>query len=232
MARRIGFQRWDSLLFVHHVVPASQLRPLIPPRLQLDTFGDQAYVTLAPFTVAGARLYPLPALPGLTTFHELNVRTYVRLSGVDPGVWFFSLDAASPLAVALARASIRLPYFFADITRERHGDLFRFRCRRRPPGARGGFLEASWQARGEPRSATPGTLEHFLVERYFLYSRALGDKLWRGQVIHPPWPLRSVESLDLRQTLDRADHLPPLGPPALAHHSDGVDVEFLPPRPV
>ncbi len=231
MARRIGFQRWDSLLFVHYAVPASVLRPLIPPRLQLDTFGEQAFVSLTPFTVKQARLYPLPPLPGTATFHELNVRTYVRLGGVDPGVWFFSLEAASPVAAALARASVRLPYFFADMDRERDGDRFRYRCRRRPPGARGAALNASWQAAGGERTAEPGTLEHFLVERYFLYSRALGDKLWRGQVMHRPWPLRSVEDLQIEQSLDRADGLPLLGNPTSAQYSEGVDVEFLPLSP-
>jgi uncharacterized protein YqjF (DUF2071 family) len=232
MGKAIGFQRWDSLLFVHYAVPPAVLRPLIPARLELDTFGEQAYVSLTPFTVKRARLYPLPPLPGISEFHELNVRTYVRFQGVDPGVWFFSLEAASPLAAALARASVRLPYYYADISRERRDDDFRYSCRRRPPGARDGMLSASWQVTGGERVAEPGTLEHFLVERYFLYSKALGRRLWRGQVAHPPWPLRTVENLRLQQTLDRADHLPLLGTPAATHYSEGVDVEFLPLRPI
>ena len=232
MTSTIGFQRWDTMLFVHFALPSPVLRAAIPSRLTLDTFGEQAYVSLTLFTIQNARLYPLPRLPGITTFHELNVRTYVRMDGVDPGVWFFSLDAASALAAALARASVRLPYYFARIERERCDDTFRYTCHRRRPAARRGTLSASWRATGGERTATPGTLEHFLVERYFLYSRALGSRLWRGQVVHPPWPLRSVEGLQLEQTLDQADNLPPLGPPAAAHHSAGVDVEFLPLRPI
>src|SRR5689334_19227991 len=106
----IGYQRWDQLAFLHWVVPQEVLRPLIHPRLALDTWEGRAYVSVVPFTLVGGRLRGLPPLPGASTFLELNVRTYVTLEGKDPGVWFFSLDAASALAVAGARASIGLPY--------------------------------------------------------------------------------------------------------------------------
>src|SRR5690349_17005114 len=104
----VGYQRWADLLFLHWKVPVERLRPLIPERLAIDTFEGEAYVSATPFTVEGARLRGLPHLPGVTRFHETNLRTYVRLGEVA-GVWFFSLEAASPLAVAGARM-MRLPY--------------------------------------------------------------------------------------------------------------------------
>jgi len=224
----IGFQRWDSLLFLHWCVPVSALRPLVPRRLGIDTFAGNAYLSMTPFTVVGARVRFLPRVPGVSTFHELNARTYVRLEGGEPGIWFFSLDAASAVAAALARATLRLPYFPARISRSAAGDELRFTSERRPRALLRGSFSASWRIDGSARTAAPGTLEHFLVERYQLFSRAIAGKLWRGPVTHLPWPLQRVRDLRLEQTVDEADGLPKLGEPDLAQYSEGVDVEFLP----
>jgi uncharacterized protein YqjF (DUF2071 family) len=224
----IGYQRWDKLLFLHWEVPESALRPLVHRRLELDTFEGRAFVSITPFTVRGARLRGLPPLPPLADFDEINVRTYVRLGGADPAVWFFSLDAASGLAAAIARASLRLPYCYARTSRGSSGSQMHYRATRVVPPARA-TLSATWTVAGESTRASPGTLEHFLAERYLLFSRALGDRLFRLQVHHPPWPLRRADGVDVRQTLDTADGLPPLAGPPLAQYSDGVDVEFFPP---
>jgi uncharacterized protein YqjF (DUF2071 family) len=230
-APRIGFQRWDKLLFLHWELPPDALRPLVHPRLELDTFEGRAFVSITPFTVRGAKLRALPPLPGLSDFHEVNVRTYVHLGGEDPAVWFFSLDAASALAAALARASIRLPYCYARMSRGEASGRMTYEAARVVPAAPAG-LSASWAVAGEPSAARPGTLEHFLTERYLLFSRALGQKLFRLQVHHAPWPLRRVESLEIAQTLSTADGLPPLRGPPLSHYSEGVDVDFFAPTVV
>ncbi len=116
--RRLAVMRmnWRDLLFLHWPVPAVILRALIPPQLELDLFEGTAYVGLVPFTMTGVRPVGVPPVPGLSSFHETNVRTYVRLGDRDPGVWFFSLDAANPIAVKLARSLFHLPYHYrADV---------------------------------------------------------------------------------------------------------------------
>ena len=227
----IGFQRWDDLLFLHWELPPDALRPLVPPRLELDTFHGRAFVSITPFTVRGASLRGLPPLPGLSDFHEVNVRTYVHLGGEDPAVWFFSLDAASALAAAMARASLRLPYCYARIARSGAGDRRTYQAARiLPPGP--ATLTASWTIAGEAAPARPGTLEHFLTERYLLFSRAFGRKLFRLQVHHAPWPLRRVEGLEVAQTLAAADGVPPPRGTPLSQWSEGVDVDFFPPTVV
>src|SRR5579871_2480588 len=94
--------QWHDLLFMHWPVPVDQLRPLIPPALAIETFDGMAWLGLVPFRMSGVRPRFVPALPWLSAFPELNVRTYVTSAG-KPGVWFFSLDAANPLAVHGAR---------------------------------------------------------------------------------------------------------------------------------
>jgi uncharacterized protein len=223
----IGSQRWDRLLFLHFEVPREALRPLVPARLEVDTFEDRAFVSVTPFTVVGARLRGIPPLPGITQFHELNVRTYVR-NGEDRGVWFFSLDAASPAAVAIARMSLRLPYCYAGMHRSMARGEHRYDSVRVLPAPQATF-SGSWSVKGHAAPAEPETLSHFLCERYALFSRAFGSRLFRVRVRHPPWPLRAAEDVRFAETLAQADGLPPLGPPVLAQYSDGVDVDFLPP---
>jgi uncharacterized protein len=224
----IGFQRWDKLLFLHWSVSAELLRPLVPSRLELDTYEGRAYVSVTPFTVRRAHLRGVPPLPGISEFHEINVRTYVRLGGIDPAVWFFSLDAASALAATAARVSLRLPYCYARIARGADGSRHNYDAARLLPDARAAF-SGSWTTGGVAAAAQPGTLEHFLVERYLLFSRAFGDKLFRLQVHHQPWPLQPAHDVKMRQTLASADGLPQLEGEPLAHYSEGVDVDFFAP---
>jgi len=117
-------QTWDKLLFLHFPVAADLLRPLISPRLCLDTFEGTAWVGVTPFTMWGIRPTLVPSLPVLSQSHELNVRTYVHMEGV-PGVWFFSLDASNALAVLGARLFFGLPYFQACMRlQEKHPDIY------------------------------------------------------------------------------------------------------------
>ena len=109
-------QSWLELLFLHWAVPVEVLRPLVPRRLEIDTYEGRAYVGLVPFTMTGVRPVWSPAIPGLADFHEVNVRTYVHLDGREPGVWFLSLDASSRVAVLVARATYHLPYRFARMS--------------------------------------------------------------------------------------------------------------------
>jgi uncharacterized protein YqjF (DUF2071 family) len=227
------WQRWRDLLFVHWPFPCQELRGLIPRQLDLDLFEGAAYVGLVPFTMSGVRPAGLPAVPGLSSFHETNLRTYVRLRDHDPGVWFFSLDAASAIAVRLARRFFHLPYHYARMLLERETcpgadapeALFYAGVRRWP-----GPLSASYCIRAAPlgqvKLAQVGSLEHFLVERYILYT-SWKDRLYQGRVHHAPYPLQSAKLLCVEETLLRAAGLsrPTMTP--LAHYARSVDVSVF-----
>ena len=115
-------QKSRDLLFIHWPIRPESLRPLIPAPLDLDLFEGTAYVGLVPFTMTGVRPIGLPAVWGLSNFHETNVRTYVRLGDRDPGVWFFNLEAANSIAVSLARHLFHLPYHYARMFLEHESD--------------------------------------------------------------------------------------------------------------
>lgn len=237
----VMYQRWACLLFLHWEVPAELLRPRIPAGLELDLFEGRAFVGLVPFTMTGVRPRGLPAVRALSDFHEVNVRTYVHRKGFDPGVWFFSLDAASAPAVRLARWSYKLPYAFAAM--ELNGSPTRG-GEAAGPGERrtyrsnrlwGGPLPAScsirYDAVGSPSAAMPGTLEHFLAERYLLYTEA-GGRLYRGQVHHTPYPLQPATVAELDESLVAAAGIERPAVPPLAHYARAVEVEIFPLRRV
>ena len=222
----VGIQLWRDLLFLHQPVSAELLRPLIPDRLSVDTFEGQAWVTLIPFAIFGSR--PAGAPPALSMdFLEVNLRTYVRGPDGEPGIFFFSLEASSWLAVAGARLAYALPYFPAAMNRQKvAGDsTIHYRSSRRI-GPRGAGLEVSWHVGSPLGTAAAGSLDHFLVERYVLFA-ARRDQLLRARVSHQPYPITQVSVGPLRESLLAAAGLPPLPPhPVLAHHSPGVNVEI------
>ena len=186
-------QSWHDLLFAHWPVDAVPLRQLIPPQLQIDTFEGRAWLAIVPFRMTGVRLRGTPSLPWLSAFPELNVRTYVTFGG-KPGVWFFSLDAANSLAVAVARAWFHLPYFRARMRWTEHEGWIHYgseRAHRRAPAA---LLKGRYRPVGDVFSPQPGTLEHFLTERYCLYTTDARGQIIRGEIHHPPWPLQPAEA--------------------------------------
>lgn len=226
--RPVMYQSWRHLLFLHWALPPEVMAPLLPPGLTLDTFDGKAWVGLVPFTMRGVRPRGLPAVGFLSDFHETNVRTYVHFQGKDPGVWFFSLEAANAIAVRLARAWFKLPYHYArmELTTGREGEPLSYRSERRWPGPTPATCSVRCTPRGSSAPSSPGTLQHFLVERYFLYSTANGS-LHRGQVHHPPYQVRGadVEGLD-ESLLAVAGIVRPAEPP-LALFSEGVDVDVF-----
>lgn len=223
-------QTWHDLLFAHWPVPAAALRPHIPAQLEIDTFQGQAWLAVVPFRMSGVRLRGTPAMPWLSSFPELNVRTYVVTDG-KPGVWFFSLDAGNPLAVAIARAWFHLPYFRARMFCEESDGWIHYRSERTHGGSPGGSLEARYRPIGELFLAQPGTLEHFLTERYCLYARDARGRISRGEIHHPPWSLQLAEAAFARNTIAEASGftLPPEASPLL-HFSRRQNVIVWPPQ--
>ncbi len=181
---------WQDLLFLHWPVEAALLQGHLPAGVEIDTFDRRAWVGVVPFRMAGTRFRWLPPLPTAATFPELNVRTYVRAAG-RPGVWFFSLDAASRLAVAGARAGFGLPYFHARMRCERDAEEVRYASERVDARAPAANFRAMWSTSGPMAPATPGTLEHFLVERYCLFAQRRG-RLVCGDIAHAPWQLANT----------------------------------------
>lgn len=229
-ARPAQRQGWRHLLFLHWEVEAELLRAFLPAGLELDTYQGRAFVGLVPFTMTGVRPAWGPALPWISHFHETNVRTYVK-RGAEAGVWFFSLDAANPLAVVGARALFSLPYFHASMrleVDERPGEppVITYSSRRLPPGPRPATLSVRYRPTGAPAPATPGSLEHFLAERYSLFAQRFGA-VRLGRVRHAPYPLQPAVVESWSEDLLKAAGLRRPDTPPLAHYARGVDVEVF-----
>lgn len=218
-------QTWSDLLFAHWPIPVSVVRALIPPALEVDEYDGTTWVGLVPFRMSGVMLRGLPDLPGISAFPELNLRLYVRHRD-RPGVWFVSLDATKSFAVWGARRFFDLPYFRAVITVERAGERLAYHARRLTDPAV--ELRGTYGPTGPSYEARPGTLEHFLTERYCLYAVDRSGALRRVQIHHVPWPLQPAEAALELNTVASAQGLDVRGPPALLHFARRLDVVIYP----
>ena len=185
--------KWHDLLFAHWRVPRSSLQPLIPRVLDLDTFDGEAWIGVVPFRMTDVGPRGLPALPGFSRFPELNVRTYVVHAG-NPGVWFMSLDAASPLAVRVARWRFHLPYFDALMSCTTRQGGIEYMSRRTHRNVASGEFVGSYRPRGKIYRSRRGEVDHWLTERYSLYCGDEEGRVYRGDVIHEPWPLQPADA--------------------------------------
>ncbi len=223
-------QTWHDLLFAHWRVPAAQLASRIPAGLELDLFDGDAWLAIVPFCMSNVAPCGLPALPGLSAFPELNVRTYVRVDD-RPGVYFFSLDAANAMAVATARTLFHLPYYWAAMSVDVQEGSVRYQSRRRWEQRGLGRLTGVYGPRGEVFSAKPGTLDHFLTERYCLYTVSRRSIL-TVEIHHAPWRLQAAEVAFEVNTIAHASGIAFQGPPHTLHFAKRQDVVAWAPRAV
>ena len=183
-------QAWNHLLFAHWPVARDRLRERVPDFLDIDTFDNEAWLSLAPFRLTDLSPRGIPALPVISSFDEINVRTYVVYDGI-PGVYFFSLDANSALAVGGASSLFHLPYFLADIRVSEDGQGMRFTSRRKSGHAE---CDVRYSPSGPLFIPERGTLDYFLTERYCLYTRDSAANAYRVEVHHLPWQLRAAHA--------------------------------------
>jgi len=184
-------QTWEDLLFAHWRVPVEELRRHVPDELEVEQHDGSAWLAITPFRLTALRARGGLPVPRLSAFLELNVRTYVRARDGKPGIWFFSLDATSGLAVRAARRAYGLPYFHARMTLEREDGWLEVECAR--TAERGKVFSGRHRPDGPVFHAEPGSLEAFLAERYCLYTTA-GGALRRAEIHHAPWPLQRAEA--------------------------------------
>jgi uncharacterized protein len=215
-------QSWHDLLFAHWPVAVDVLREKVPPGLELDLFDKQAWVGVIPFHMTNVAPRGVPALPWVSAFPEMNVRTYVTHHG-RPGVYFFSLDAANPLAVTLARTMFHLPYFNAEMHVDVEGAWVKYRSRRLDDGTAATF-EGKYRPIGPVQAPVPGTLEYFLTERYCLYTVDESFHVRRLDIHHLPWPLQTAEAVFQTNTMADASgiRLPSMAP--VLHFSKRQDM--------
>lgn len=224
--RPVMNQSWGKLLFIHWRVKEELLRPLIPKGLEIDTFDGSAWIGVVPFTIWGMRAFPpfLPPVPGFSSMHELNVRTYVYVDDI-PGVWFFTLDCTSAAATMAARSLYFLNYLNAEIELEQSGDTIDYFLEREddPPAT----FKATWQIGETLKYSQPGSLEFFLTERYALFSERDGE-LYLARIHHPPWPLQKATLSSFESTMIESLGLPTPEGTALLHYAEELNVDIWP----
>jgi len=208
------------------------LRAHVPQELDIDTLPnaegeDVAWVTIVPMQMVDLQVNPFPPIPLMTTFAEVNLRTYVSYTEPDgtkrSGTYFFRIDAPTPIADFVARHMFHLPYHYAHVRLRVHEDgRTSFRDRYSPWFRKGGRLRLQYHPNLQQR-IEPNPTTNFLNERYAAFSKLNSNKLLRGDVIHDPWTLYEVTFDETENTLWESVGIEVLERPPLAVYSPGVD---------
>ena len=222
-------QTWHDLLFAHWPVDAAALQAALPSPFVPDIFDGQAWLGVVPFWMSGVRARGLPAIPWLSRFPELNVRTYVTVGG-RPGVFFFSLDAARLAAVIGARLWMHLPYFHAHMRVRRDGDTITYRSRRIHRGAPPALFGARYGPAGPVFHAAPGSLDQFLTARFSLYTLDGRRRVVRADIRHAPWPLQPATAEMVAHSMAEPHGILLPDTPPLLHFARRLDVVVAMPR--
>lgn len=223
--------RWVDLLFAHWPMPVEALRPLVPPDLEVDTFEGQAWLGIVPFRMEDVAPRFLPAVPGLGTFPEINVRTYVTRRG-RAGVWFLSLDAASPITVEGGRAGFHLPYFRASMSSDTEAGWVEYHSERGDRRGAAAVFDGRYRPVGPAAVAPAGSLAAFLTDRRGLYAADRAGRLAWTAIRHAPWPLQPAEAEIRANSMAAAHGLTLPSVPPLLHFARRLDVKGWWPRPL
>jgi len=221
-------QRWERLTFLHWAFDPAAVARLLPDGLEVEPYDGMAWVGLVPFFMVVATGHGRTA-PWVSTFCETNVRTYVRDKEGRSGIWFLSLDAARFGAVAVARSTYRLPYYWSGMDLSEGNHRIAYRCRRRWPGPLGASSQVTVDIGGRLDPDEISDRDHFLTARWILFSVS-GPRYRLARACHEPWPLHRAEAVSVDDGLIQAAGLPaPEGKP-LVLYSPGVDVAIGPPE--
>jgi uncharacterized protein len=213
-------QAWNHLLFAHWPVARDRLRELVPNFVEIDTFDDEAWLSITPFRLSDLSPRGVPALPVISSFNEINVRTYVVRDGM-PGIFFFSLDANSALAVGGASSLFHLPYFLADIRVGEDAAGMTFSSRRKSGHAE---CDVRYSPSGPLFVPQRGTLDYFLTERYCLYTLDSAAHAYRVEIHHAAWQLQTAEAAFATNSMAEPAGLRLPSMPPLLHYARRQDV--------
>jgi uncharacterized protein YqjF (DUF2071 family) len=219
----IMHMRWTDLLFMHWPLPSAAIRDMVPAGLEIDTFEGQAWLGIVPFRMSNVRPRGLPPMGPLSAFPELNVRTYVKHRGRG-GVWFFSLDAASKLAVRAARFAFHLPYFDARMSVTFHDGQVQYDSLRTHKRAAPAHLRMRYRPTGPATVTRPGTLDDFLTNRLCLFAANRRGQIYCGDIDHAPWPLQPAEAEIETNTMTGQIGVKLPDVPPLLHYARRLDV--------
>jgi len=221
---------WHDLLFMHWPIRSEAIRAYIPSALPLDTFDGTAWIGVVPFRMSRVVPRLIPPAPYLSSFPELNVRTYVVAEG-KPGVWFFSLDAGNPIAVELARSAFHLNYYNANMSCRRAGETVQYSSVRTHHNARPAAFQGQYHPTGPTYQSTPGTLESWLTERYCLYAANRKGTIWRSDIQHARWSLQPAEAEIEQNSMTEQIRLPWPDTKPILHFARHLEVvAWLPER--
>ena len=223
VAKPVMTQDWNNLGFVHWAYPPEVVQQLLPAGLTVDTYGGSAWVGLIGFSMEDIATSGGVSAGPLSSFPEVNVRTYV----VDPqgrrNVWFFSLDINRAGPVAVAQTLFGLPYHWGRCSVEAVGDGWEYRVKRRSR------QNASTRFLVKPGPMIPEadqtSLEIFLTGRWGM-STVRRNQLFHGSVDHERWPLQRATLVELEDSLVAAAGLPAPEDEPVVHFSTGVSVKI------
>lgn len=228
LGRPVMYHTWQELLFLHWLMDPDLVQAMLPPGLTVDTCEGDAWVGIVPFFMRNIRPWWSPPVPGISSFQEVNLRTYAVDEQGIPGVWFLSLDADTRVGTWWGRTLYRLPYFYSHMSHEWNRSTGQVRYASHRSGSSERLASHfDYLPCGEPRTAEPGTLEFFLIERYVLFADAGRSRIAAGRVHHPPYVFSDAE-VTANDALFELNGLPrPNRPADHAVVSRGVDVEVF-----
>jgi uncharacterized protein len=190
--------RWENLIMANYEIDPAILQPWLPAGTELDYYHGKTYISLVGFMFVKSKLFGIP-IPGLGTFEEVNLRFYVVRKDdgiIKRGVVFINETVPYKAVAWLANKLYKERYTAIptkhswQITPESKQVDYYWK------------IKNSWNhikvdAAVENEAMVTGSIEEFIFEHYYGYTKVSNNSTEEYKVEHPRWNTNKINSANI-----------------------------------
>jgi hypothetical protein len=184
---------WENIIMANYAIDPKILLPFLPKGVELDLYNDKAYISLVGFMFKKIKLFNVP-IPWFGNFEEINLRFYVvRKEGntLKRGVVFINETIPYPIVAWMANKLYKEHYTVVptkhQITKDSKSQKVNFEW----------LLNKKWnsiyvEATTESKVMESQSLEKFIFEHYYGYTKINENNTEEYKLQHPSWRVNKV----------------------------------------
>lgn len=190
--------RWENLIMANYAVNPDVLKPYLPNGVELDFYNDKTYVSLVGFMFKKTSLFNIP-IPFLGTFEEINLRFYVkRVEGnsIKRGVVFIN-ETVPYKAVAWLANKLYKEHYIAIPTKNEIAITNLSKNIKYEWKINNEWNHISVNTAAEKEQMLHGSIEEFIFEHYYGYTKINNQHSQEYKVNHPRWLVNKVKDYSI-----------------------------------
>lgn len=187
--------KWQNLIMANYEIDPAILLPYLPKGVELDYYHGKTYVSLVGFLFKNTSIFNVP-IPIMGTFEEVNLRFYVTKkegNEIKRGVVFINETVPNKI-VAWVANKLYKEHYIAIPTKHKWTILKNNKeiAYEWKVGAKWNSLKV--EASASKHKMEKGSIEEFIFEHYFGYTKVNTERSIEYKINHPSWEINTINN--------------------------------------